>query len=88
MASNFSITDSTPEITSSERIMWLLIWYVGILPTIWLTPVVYLWLRRRHGKTEAGAASTSTVSSNEAALLEAAERRVGRKTNKSVPKVV
>ena len=76
MASNVSITDSTPEIASSERVMWVLIWYLVILPrAIWLTPVVYSWLRRRHGKTvQTEAASASVISSSEAAMLEAAEQ--------------
>ena len=53
MASNLSATEPTPEIASSERVMWLLIWFFGILPVIWLLPVVYSWLRRRWAKTAA-----------------------------------
>ena len=76
MASNLSVSDSTPtpEIASSERVMWLLIWFFGILPVIWLLPVVYSWLRRRWAKTTAVAASASMISSSEAAMLEAAEQ--------------
>ena len=93
MASNLSVSDSTPtpDITSSERIAWVLIWYLVILPAVWLTPVVYSWLRwlrRRHGKTvQTEAASASVISSSEAAMLEAAEqsrRRLHARVNNTL----
>ena len=88
MASNFSATDSTPDVTSSERVMWVLIWYLGILPALWLLPVVVSWLRRPRGKTEAVAPSASTISSSEAAMLEAAEHGPDRVELRTAPKLL
>ena len=41
-------TTSTPDkISDSERVKWVLIWYLGIGPAIWLTPIVYARLKKR-----------------------------------------
>ena len=62
---NLSVVDSTPtpEITSSERITWVLIYHLGILPALWLSPHVLSWLRRAN--TGAAAPSSGAVSSGE-----------------------
>ena len=78
MASNLSITDSTPEITRSERITWVLIWYLGILPALWLSPVFFSWLKHKARSPGETSAPTAMVPSSEGARLEAAEQSRNR----------
>ena len=87
MTANLSEANSTstPLISSSERVTWVLIWYLGILPALWLAPAIYSWLKSSKRMCKCGfrqhesapistAAIVSLRSSSEAAKLEAAEQ--------------
>ena len=76
MATNGNAT-STPDISSSEPLTWVLILYVGILPTIWIAPIVYSCWKRKRSRAPPpinAPASTSGHSSIEVAKLQAAEQ--------------
>ena len=60
-----------------ERVIWVLITYLGILPAVWVAPILYqrrCKRKRERGDAKIAAASISTHSSSEAANLEAAEK--------------
>ena len=63
---------------STSPTTWVLVWYVGILPVIWLAPAITSWLKRRHHRGSSAKTSDMApggfVLTSEAAKLELAEQ--------------
>ena len=65
---------------SAERRMWVLIWYLVILPALWVAPLAYTWLKSKVSRKESSTAATTAPStsaasaSSSAAKLEEAEQ--------------
>ena len=67
------------DVASSERVSWVLIWYVGLLPAASLAPIIYTRLKHKGYRKPSpskirAAASTLLTSSGEATKLEEAEQ--------------
>ena len=83
MSTNATTTPTTLPDDSAERRMWVLIWWLVILPAFWVAPPAYTWLKSKFSRkrkepspaaASASAASARSSATESATKLEEAEQ--------------
>ena len=75
---------STADEDSSERIAWVLIFYLAVVPALWIAPLVFSFLRRRLRGDKPATASPDDASLNKLEVAEQARKRLRARVSGTV----